>query len=130
MPTAALAALYDAATIIALRLLALVSSSASLYEERIRQHAKSILVAKEFVANIPGPTANRGSIMVGFPFQIMCIWSPVTTNGIPSHLFAKPGELFSDLAAYILENQSPRQPSRDGCLEDSRFSDTQAEFWP
>lgn len=84
MLTVALAALYDAATIIALRLLALVSSSASLYEERIQQHAQSILAAKDFVANIPGPTANRGSIMVGFPFQIMCIWGPFTWKAIAS----------------------------------------------
>lgn len=60
----------------------------------------------------------------------MCIWGPFTTNGRPSRLFAKPGELFSDVAAYTLENQSPRYPSQGvefWSLEDSRYPDAQLD---
>lgn len=117
MPTAALAALYDAANIIALRLLPLgwpdakaqkPRSCVSSYEERIQRHARSIISANEFIANIPGPTSNRGSIMMGFPYQILHIWGPAATDGSSPGLFAKPGELFSDVAAYILSNQTPK----------------------
>ena len=117
MPTAALAALYDAANIIALRLLPLgwpdkkaqkPRSCVSLYEERIQQHARSIVSAKEFIANIPGPTSNRGSIMMVFPYQILRVWGPAATDGSSPGGFAKPNELFSDVAAYILGKQRPK----------------------
>lgn len=102
MPTAALASLYDAANIIALRLLALVSPSAYVYEERIQRHARSILLAKLFVEKIPSPTSNRGSTMVGFPYQILCIWGPFTTDG--HYPGAKSKKLFSNVAGYVLQH--------------------------
>lgn len=126
MPTAALAALYDAANIIALRLLPLVSPSAYLYEERIQRHARSIQLAKSFVEKIPGPTSNRGSTMVGFPYQILCIWGPFTTDG--HYPGANKKQLFSNVAAYVLQHQDSgciRQISDDRSLEDSVCSSYQ-----
>lgn len=111
MPTAALFALYDAANIIAFRLFFLVSPSAPLYEERIQRHAQSILSAKKFVSAIPGPASNRGSLMVGFPFRILNVWSPPgdggkNRNGDASGLSATPDGLFASVATYVLRGKS------------------------
>jgi hypothetical protein len=130
MPTAALAALYDAANVIALRLLRLVSRSAYLYEERIQRHAGSILSAKDFIATIPGPTSNRGSIMVGFPYRILCIWGPIPTHGSSSSPSAIPSELYSDVAAYVLRDQKSgclSQSADDWGMEDSVSSNSQPD---
>ncbi|KAJ5683871.1 uncharacterized protein N7477_000216 [Penicillium maclennaniae] len=136
MPTAALAALYDAANIIALRLLSLGWSDAkeqkprscvSLYEERIQRHARSIISAKDFIAAIPGPTSNRGSIMMGLPYQILRIWAPTAIDGTSLGCFTKPNELFSDVAVYILSNQTPKyfsQGDDDPSMEDSGAQDS------
>ena len=75
MPTAALGSLYDAANIVVLQLLHLVSPHAYLYEERIQRHVESILSAKEYIAAIPGPASGRGLLMLDFPLQILDKWS-------------------------------------------------------
>ncbi|KAJ6115773.1 hypothetical protein N7523_006190 [Penicillium sp. IBT 18751x] len=136
MPTAALAALYDAANIIALRLLSLGCSDAkaqkprncvSIYEERIQRHARSIISAKDFIAAIPGPTSNRGSIMMGLPYQILRIWGPTAMDGTSLSCFTKPSELFSDVAVYILSNQMPKYSSQgndEPSAEDSGARDS------
>jgi hypothetical protein len=117
MPTASLAALFHAVNVIILRLSFLVSSGAHLYENRIQRHAKSIFLAKEFVATFPSPASSRGSVMVGLPLKIISIWSPSemalssqnrlpeldgpyedgTSCPIPSR------ELFGGVASYVLQ---------------------------
>ena len=112
MPTAALGSLYDAANVVVLRLLYLVSPSAYLYEERIRRHVDSILSAKEFIAAIPSPASGRGSIMVEVPLRILDAWIPLVKEEIEES--SSPGEsvrdygyvdrsteLFGHVASYI-----------------------------
>jgi hypothetical protein len=76
MPTAALGSLYDATSVVALRLLYLVSSSAYLYENRVQKHLESIQSAREFIAATPSPAAGRGSLMVELPLRIIKSWAP------------------------------------------------------
>lgn len=100
MPTAALGALYDAASIVAFRLLFLVSPSARHYEPRIRQHAQSISSAMNFMSTVPGPMSSRGSMMVGLPFRILQIWCPPKSTEFPGS-FATSDELFANVAAFV-----------------------------
>lgn len=100
MPTAALGALYDAATIVVFRLLFLVSPSARRYEPRIRQHAQSILSAMNLMWTIPGPMSSRGSMMIGPPSRILQVWCPPTLTDFRAS-FAASDELFADVAAFI-----------------------------
>ncbi|KAJ6021080.1 hypothetical protein N7540_006584 [Penicillium herquei] len=112
MPTAALAALFDAANVIVFRLFFLVSSSAHLYENRIQQHIRSIFSALSFVSNMPQPISQRGYIMVALPIQIVRIWAPCNERDDVTKLLqgaygqevqfsAAPSEFFAHIAAYI-----------------------------
>ncbi|KAJ5736975.1 uncharacterized protein N7483_002100 [Penicillium malachiteum] len=112
MPTAALAALFDAANVIVFRLFFLVSPSAHLYENRIQQHIRSIFSALSFVSNMPQPISQRGYIMVALPIQIVRIWAPCNegddvtkllqgTCGQELQFSAAPSEFFANIAAYI-----------------------------
>lgn len=114
MPTAALGALYDAANILAFRLLFLVLPSACLYEPRIQRHAQSILSAKKFISTIPGPVSNRGSTMVGFPFQILRIWCPPVESGDAQGLPDASDKLFANVAAYVLQPYKTKITRRRG----------------
>ncbi|KAJ5723976.1 hypothetical protein N7488_002011 [Penicillium malachiteum] len=111
MPTAALAALFDAANVIVFRLFFLVSSSANLYENRIQQHIRSIFSALSFVSNMPQPISQRGYIMVALPIQIVRIWAPCKERDDVTKLLkgaygqemqiSAPSEFFAHIAAYI-----------------------------
>lgn len=118
MPTAALSGLFDAANVIILRLFSLLSPSAHLYEHRIQQHVRSILLAMDFVTKMPPSVSQRGFIMVALPFRIAQIWAPCVETDISSspqaHTWAKSAstlssaaktEFFAHVAAYI-HNQS------------------------
>lgn len=106
MPTASLAALYDAVNVIVLRLLFLVSPSASLYENRIQRHVQSILFAKEFVATFPSPASSRGAVMMGLPLKIVSIWSPSDMTLANQSPFPGLNSLYEDSA-------SPLTPSEE-----------------
>jgi hypothetical protein len=122
MPTASLAALYDAVNIIVLRLFFLVSSSANLYEHRIQAHVQSILSAKEFVATFPNPASSRGAVMIGLPLKMVSVWSPLdmissTQSPLPdlngqykggTSPYTPSQELFGDVASYVLQRYTPR----------------------
>jgi hypothetical protein len=112
MPTAALGSLYDAASVVVLRLFYLVSPSAFLYEERIKRHVQSIQSAKEFIAAIPSPASGRGILMVELPLQILDVWNPAVRMEIgepqrPTKFVLDYGyvdrstKLFGHVATYI-----------------------------
>jgi hypothetical protein len=117
MPTAALGSLYDAANVIVLRLLYLVSPCAHLYEERIQRHAQSIQSAKEFIAAIPNPASGRGTVMVELPLRILDVWNPLARTEVaePKYStqsgqdFDRPNRstnLFGHIASYIHQRMS------------------------
>lgn len=116
MPTAALVSIYDAANVVLLQLLYLVSSDAHLYEERTQRHTHSVRSAREFIAAIPGPISGRGLLMVEFPLQILDVWSPKTETtpmessypGLSARNYGSvdlSSELFGHVASYIHRSQ-------------------------
>ena len=111
MRTAALGSLYDAANVVVLQLLYLVSPHAQLYEKRMQKHIQSILSAKEFVAAIPSSVSERGLLMIEFPLQILQVWdrkseinaaeSSHTAESARDYGLDCSSELFGHLASYI-----------------------------
>ncbi|GFP52821.1 beauvericin cluster-specific repressor BEA4 [Trichoderma asperellum] len=117
IPSAALVSFYDAANIIVLRLLHLVSPTASLYNARIRQHTQSILSAHEMISEKSSPEPGRGSIMMVQQLKIAALWSAssqqraVAVNmlrgfrkGGFAGISAPSHEYFADVATHILHN--------------------------
>ncbi|RSL81501.1 hypothetical protein CEP51_005806 [Fusarium floridanum] len=117
VPATALCSLYDAANIIALRLLHLASSSGSSHDLQVRQHAQSILSASHFIDEVSGPAPDRGSIMITLQLKVVSLWSPSSEQrnmalallqrdkhqeGGLSDISAVSDEYFADVAAYIL----------------------------
>ncbi|RMJ07283.1 hypothetical protein CDV36_013107 [Fusarium kuroshium] len=117
VPAAALCSLYDAANMIAFRLLHLVSSSGSSHDLQVRQHAQSILSASHFIDEVSGPAPDRGSIMITLQLKVVSLWSPSSEQrnmalallerdkhqkGGLSDISAVSDEYFADVAAYIL----------------------------
>ncbi|KAK1252214.1 hypothetical protein MKX08_003401 [Trichoderma sp. CBMAI-0020] len=115
IPSAALVSLYDAANMIVLRLLHLVSPTASLYDARIQQHTQSILSAHEMISEKSSSEPGRGSIMMVQQLKIAALWSSSsqqraaavkTLQGFRKGGFAgisaPSHEYFADVAAYIL----------------------------
>jgi prophage DNA circulation protein len=119
IPSAALVSLYDAANIIVLRLLHLVSPTASLYDARIQQHTQSILSAHEMISEKSSPEPGRGSIMMVQQLKIAALWSSSSQQraaavnmlqgfrkGGFAGISAPSHEYFADVAAYILRKYS------------------------
>lgn len=117
IPTASLVSLYDAANVIVLRLLHLVSPTASLYDSRIRQHTKSILSAHEMFGEKFSSAPGRGSIMMVQQLKIAALWSSSLQQravavrmlqgfrkGGFAGISAPSNEYFADVAAYVLRN--------------------------
>jgi hypothetical protein len=119
VPSAALISLYDAANIIVLRLLFLVSPTAASYDSRVRQHTQSILSAHEMISAKSSSVPGRSSIMMVQQLKIAALWSSssqqraVAVNMLQG--FRKGGfagisapshEYFADVAAHILRNYS------------------------
>lgn len=115
IPSAALVSLYDAANIIVLRLLHLVSPTASLYDARIQQHTQSILSAHEMISEKFSSEPGRGSIMMVQQLKIAALWSSSSQQraaavkmlqgfrkGGFAGISAPSHEYFTDVAAYIL----------------------------
>lgn len=115
IPSAALVSLYDAANIIVLRLLHLVSHTASLYNARIQQHTQSILSAHEMISEKFTSKPGRGSIMMVQQLKIAALWSSSSQQravavsmlqgfrrGGFAGISAPSHEYFADVAAYIL----------------------------
>lgn len=120
---AALSSLYDAANIIILRLLFLVSPLAASYDPRVRQHAQSIFAANNLINAVSGPARpapDRGSIMMSLQLKVVNMWSPSSEQrataaamlqggkfeggGLSDMLTtAAPQEYYADVAAYILQ---------------------------
>ncbi|KAM0446026.1 hypothetical protein ACHAPV_004723 [Trichoderma viride] len=114
IPSAALVSLYDAANIIVLRLLHLVSPTASLYDARIQQHTQSILSAHEMISEKSSSEPGRGSIMMVQQLKIAALWSSSSQQraeavkmlqgfrkGGFAGISAPSHEYFADVAAYI-----------------------------
>ncbi|KAK5991861.1 hypothetical protein PT974_05247 [Cladobotryum mycophilum] len=117
-PIAALLSLCDAATIILLRLLFLVSDSAVRNTERIRRHAQSILSANSFINAGSGSAPDRGTTIMVLQLKTVSLWSPfldqretalgllqgekVQKGGFAEISAATP-EYFSDVAAFVLQ---------------------------
>lgn len=114
IPSAALVSLYDAANIIVLRLLHLVSPTASLYDARIQQHTQSILSAHEMISEKSSSEPGRGSIMMVQQLKIATLWSSSAQQraaavnmlqgfrkGGFAGISAPSHEYFADVAAYI-----------------------------
>ncbi|KAL7918435.1 hypothetical protein ACQKWADRAFT_245028 [Trichoderma austrokoningii] len=114
IPSAALVSLYDAANVIVLRLLHLVSPTASLYDARIQQHTQSILSAHEMISEKSGSEPDRGSIMMVQQLKITTLWSSSSQQravavrmlqgfrrGGFAGISAPSHEYFADVAAYI-----------------------------
>ncbi|KAM0519014.1 hypothetical protein ACHAPE_004005 [Trichoderma viride] len=119
IPSAALVSLYDAANIIVLRLLHLLSPTASLYDARIRQHTQSILSAHEMISEKSRSEPGRGSIMMVQQLKIAALWSSSSQQrsaavkmlqgfqkGGFAGISAPSHEYFADVAAYILREYS------------------------
>ncbi|UPK92342.1 hypothetical protein LCI18_003277 [Fusarium solani-melongenae] len=119
VPAAALCSLYDAANLIAFRLLHLVSPSASSHDLHVRQHAQAILSASQFIDEVSGPAPDRGSIMIALQLKVVSLWSPSSEHrnmalallqrekhqgGGLSDISAVSHEYFADVAAYILQH--------------------------
>ncbi|PNP43712.1 hypothetical protein TGAMA5MH_04685 [Trichoderma gamsii] len=115
IPSAALVSLYDAANISLLRLLHLVSPTASLYDARIQQHTQSILSAHEMIIAKSSSEPGRGSIMMVQQLKIAALWSSSSQQravavkmlqgfrkGGFAGISAPSHEYFADVAAYIL----------------------------
>ncbi|KAL6900024.1 hypothetical protein GGI43DRAFT_55311 [Trichoderma evansii] len=115
IPSAALVSLYDAANIIVLRLLHLVSPTASLYDSRIRLHTESILSAHELFSEKFSTEPGRGSIMMVQQLKIAALWSSSSQQravavrmlqgfrkGGFAGISAPSNEYFADVAAHIL----------------------------
>lgn len=133
MPTASLAALYDAVNIIVLRLFFLVSPSATLYESRIQGHMQSILSAKEFVATLPNPASSRGAVMMGLPLKMVTIWNPldkITSTQCPlpdltgqyeggTVPYPPSREFFGDVASYVLQRYNSEKPIT--CVSENKY---------
>lgn len=114
-PSAALVSLYDAANIIVLRLLHLVSPTASSYDARIQQHTQSVLSAHEMISEKSRSEPGRGSIMMVQQLKIAALWSSSSQQraaavkmlqgfqkGGFAGISAPSHEYFADVAAYIL----------------------------
>lgn len=119
IPSAALVSLYDAANLIVLRLLHLVSPTASLYDARIQQHTQSILSAHDMISDKSSSEPGRGSIMMVQQLKIAALWSSSSQQRAPAvnmlQGFRKGGfagisapshEYFADVAAYIRRKYS------------------------
>ncbi|KAL7948134.1 hypothetical protein V8C42DRAFT_343094 [Trichoderma barbatum] len=121
VPSAALVTLYDAANIIVLRLLRLVSPTAASYNTRIQHHAQSILSAHAMVSAASGPIPGRSSIMMVQQLKTVAMWSPspqqravavemlqgqTAENKGFADISAPSHEYFADVAAHILDNYS------------------------
>jgi hypothetical protein len=119
IPTAALVSFYDAANIIVLRLLHLVSPTAFLYDARIQHHTQSILSAHEMISEKSSSEPGRGSIMMVQQLKIAAMWSSSSQQraeavrmlqgfrkGGFAGISAPSHEHFADVAAYILRNYS------------------------
>lgn len=117
IPSAALVSLYDAANIIVLRLLHLLSPTASLYDARIQQHTQSILSAHEMISEKSSSEPGRGSIMMVQQLKIAALWSSSSQQraaavkvlqgfqrGGFAGISAPSHEYFADVAAYILRH--------------------------
>lgn len=117
IPEAALSSLYDAANVIILRLLHLVSASAAFYNLRVQNHAQSILSANHFINATSGPAPDRGSTMMVLQLKVASLWSSsskqrdmaiamlhgekVQAGGL-SDISSPSDEYFADVAAHIL----------------------------
>ncbi|KAL6874481.1 hypothetical protein HDV57DRAFT_231850 [Trichoderma longibrachiatum] len=119
--SAALVTLYDAANIIVLRLLCLVSPEAASHNARIRQHSGSILSAHTMFQTTPGSVPGRSSIMLVQQLKTVALWSPsarqralavqmlrgqTTQNRGFADIAAPSNEYFAHVAAHILNMQS------------------------
>jgi hypothetical protein len=118
VPAAAMCSLYDAANLVILRLLYLVSPSAPSHDQRARQHAQSILSANQLVNAAGGSTPDRGSTMMILQLKIVSLWSPSSEQryaaaeglragkvqgGGLSYISAESPMFFADVAAHIRE---------------------------
>ncbi|RFU81151.1 hypothetical protein TARUN_1060 [Trichoderma arundinaceum] len=119
VPTAALISLYDAANVIVLRLMHLVSPTAASYDARVRQHTQSILSAHDIISATSGSMAARGSTMMVQQLKIAALWSSSSQQravavsilegyqkGGFAGISAPSSEYFADVAAHILLNYS------------------------
>lgn len=117
VPSAALVSLYDAANIILLRLLHLVSPTAASHDARVRQHTQSILSAHDMVTVAPSSVPGRSSIMLVLQLKVAALWSSSSRqravavkmlkgfqDGGFAGISAPSHEYFADVVAYILCN--------------------------
>ncbi|ETS03244.1 hypothetical protein M419DRAFT_75696 [Trichoderma reesei RUT C-30] len=73
--SAALVTLYDAANVIVLRLLCLVSPGAASHNERIQHHSESILSAHAMIKPSSCSVPGRSSIMLVQQLKAVALWS-------------------------------------------------------
>ncbi|PNP44493.1 hypothetical protein THARTR1_11031 [Trichoderma harzianum] len=119
IPSAALVTLYDTANIIVLRLLCLVSPTASSYNSRIQHHTESILSAHAMTNAASSAVPGRSSIMIVQQLKTVALWSPspqqravaveilegqTSQNRGFADISAPSHEYFADVAAHILDN--------------------------
>lgn len=122
IPVAALVSLCNAANVIILRLLYLVSSSAAAHTQRAQNHAQSILAANDFVNAATGPAPDRGSTMMVLQLKIVSLWSPSSQQrdaafkmlqsrkvrgGGLQDIATVSHDFYADLAAHIDRNYGP-----------------------
>ena len=119
--SAALVTLYDAANVILLRLLCLVSPEAASYTMRVQQHSESILSAHAMIKTSSTSVPGRSSIMLVQQLKTVALWSPssrqrevavqmlqgqTNQNRGFADISAPSNEYFAHVAAYILNNYS------------------------
>ncbi|KAL5088943.1 hypothetical protein Trisim1_006090 [Trichoderma cf. simile WF8] len=119
IPSAALITLYDTANVIVLRLLCLVSPTASSYNSRIQHHTESILSAHAMTNAAPSAAPGRSSIMIVQQLKTVAMWSPssqqravaveilegqTSQNRGFADISAPSHEYFADVAAHILDH--------------------------
>lgn len=117
--SAALVTLYDAANVIVLRLLCLVSPEAVSHNARIQHHSESILSAHAMIKTSPGSVPARSSIMFVQQLKTVALWSPaarqralavqmlqeqMNQNRGFADISAPSNEYFAHVATHILNN--------------------------
>ncbi|KAL7813346.1 hypothetical protein V8C26DRAFT_421738 [Trichoderma gracile] len=119
--SAALVTLYDAANVVVLRLLCLVSPGAATHNARIQQHSESILSAHVMIKPSSCSVPGRSSIMLVQQLKTVALWSPSARqralairmlqgqeyqNRGFADISAPSNKYFAHVAAHILDDHS------------------------